>query len=328
MFSIGCFTGCDNKSTGNVSNESTPTADGGSSPDATVKSTFNTTTSPTVTDKTSSATPTNGNGNAPVPNVPNTPAVKQNTPVPTAKSTHTPVTPTPTARITPAPTTPTPTAMITPAPTTPTPTATPTPSHTVVPIKDANAGDYVVLGTYEQDNNISNGKEDIEWLVLERKDNKIFVVSKYALDYQKYHYSWSDDITWESCTLRKWLNNDFFNAAFTDDEKAMIPTVTVSADKNPNYVTHPGNATKDKVFLLSIAEINNYGAIKCPPSAYLRAQRDFTSVNPNVCYWWTRSPGKEESFVANIVGIGFVNYEGDICNSRYYVRPAMWISTN
>ena len=39
-------------------------------------------------------------------------------------------------------------------------------------LKSANIGDYVFFGTYEQDNNNSNGKEDIEWLVLEKKEGK------------------------------------------------------------------------------------------------------------------------------------------------------------
>ena len=30
-------------------------------------------------------------------------------------------------------------------------------------------GDYITFGSYEQDNDISNGKEDIEWLVLDRE---------------------------------------------------------------------------------------------------------------------------------------------------------------
>ncbi len=114
-------------------------------------------------------------------------------------------------------------------------------------LKIAKVGDYVAFGAYEQDNNTSNGKEDIEWLVLEVKDGKALVISKYALDRKPYNASYTD-VTWETCTLRKWLNKEFINAAFSADEKAMIPTVTVPADKNPDYSTNPGNATQDQVF--------------------------------------------------------------------------------
>lgn len=48
-------------------------------------------------------------------------------------------------------------------------------------IKNAEVGDIFKFGSYEQDNDTSNGKEDIEWLVLEVKDGKALLISKYAL---------------------------------------------------------------------------------------------------------------------------------------------------
>lgn len=125
----------------------------------------------------------------------------------------------------------------------------------LLPFKICQVGDYIEFGTYEQDNDASNGKEAIEWLVLETQDDKILILSKYGLDCKAYNVDW-EDITWETCTLRKWLNEEFINEAFTESEKLLIPTVTVSADRNPGYDTNPGNPTKDKVFLLSIDEAN------------------------------------------------------------------------
>ena len=100
----------------------------------------------------------------------------------------------------------------------------------------AAVGDTVFFGSYEQDNETSNGKEDIEWLVLAKENNRLLVVSQYGLDCQQYNTN-ETEVTWENCTLREWLNEDFFHAAFSDREKAMIPTVTVSADKNPDCDT-------------------------------------------------------------------------------------------
>ena len=79
-------------------------------------------------------------------------------------------------------------------------------------LKNSKVGDIVYFGTYEQDNDTSNGKEDIEWLVLAKKGNRILVISDKALDRQPYNSS-RTRVTWETCTLRKWLNNDFINAA-------------------------------------------------------------------------------------------------------------------
>lgn len=194
----------------------------------------------------------------------------------------------------------------------------------------AKPGDTVFLGTYEQDNNTSNGKEDIAWLVLEVKDGKALVVSKYALDCKQYNTS-NTDVTWETCTLRKWLNNDFINAAFSSYEKAMIPTVTVSADKNPDYSANPGNATQDQVFLLSITEANKYfnstGARQCEPTDYAVANGSWESDSGNFCWWWLRSPGVTQDSAVYVYSGGDVIESGnavDIGTSA--VRPAMWIS--
>ena len=75
------------------------------------------------------------------------------------------------------------------------------PQYQIALIAEAEIGSYVFFGSYEQDNDTSNGKEDIEWIVLAKEGNKALVISKYALDCKQYHPSMSD-ITWETCSLR------------------------------------------------------------------------------------------------------------------------------
>jgi len=196
-------------------------------------------------------------------------------------------------------------------------------------LKNSKVGDIVYFGTYEQDNDTSNGKEDIEWLVLAKKGNRILVISDKALDRQPYNSS-RTRVTWETCTLRKWLNNDFINAAFSAEERAKIPTVTVSADKNPSYSTSPGNNTTDKVFLLSITEVNKYfssdSAWQCRGTAYCYAQGAYKAGNGN-CWWWLRSPGYTQSSAANVYDGGDVNEIGNnVFLDNNAVRPAMWIT--
>ena len=204
-------------------------------------------------------------------------------------------------------------------------------------LKSVEVGDTVTFGTYEQDDNISNGKEDIEWLVLAKEENKIFVISDKALDCKLYDTSYTS-VTWETCSLRAWLNNDFFNTAFDAAEKKMIMNTKVSADKNPEYDTDPGNETTDKLFLLSISEVTEYfdddESRKCVPTAYAKARGAYTSnrnktvSGEETCWWWLRSPGDIQSTVA------FINYYGAgykvvIRADRYYEdagRPAMWIT--
>ncbi len=195
-------------------------------------------------------------------------------------------------------------------------------------IKNANIGDYVVFGVYEQDNNIENGKEDIEWLVLDENDGKKLLISKYALDCQKYKTVYSD-VTWETCELRKWLNNDFISSAFSADEMTIIPTVTVSAEKNPTYSTKPGNATRDQVFLLSLTEADKYftsnSTRECKPTAYAVANGASERYNDN-CRWWLRSPGSNRTRATCVNDVGDVFEFGDFVNSaNRAVRPALWI---
>lgn len=195
-------------------------------------------------------------------------------------------------------------------------------------LKNAKVGDYVFFGSFEQDNKTSNGAENIEWLVLEKSDDKILLISKYALACKQYNTEYRNT-TWESCSLRQWLNNDFINVAFSDDEKELIPTVTVSADDNPKYNTNPGNATQDQVFLLSITEANKYfssdSARKCKPTDYAVANGAY--VYSGNCFWWLRSPGLTQTQAAD------VNYRCDvselgcaIIRSNVAVRPALWIN--
>lgn len=196
-------------------------------------------------------------------------------------------------------------------------------------IRDANVGDYITFGSYEQDNRSTNGKEEIEWLVLAKEDNKILVLSKYALEGMPFNISLAD-MTWENCSLRKWLNDTFINNAFSEEEQALIPTVTVSADKNPSYDTNPGNATQDKIFLLSINEVNKYfysnSGRECKPTNYIVGKR--VGLNAGNVTWWLRTSGENQRSVSVIMGhdgavdeFGFnVNVEG------FAVRPALWIA--
>ena len=197
-------------------------------------------------------------------------------------------------------------------------------------IKNIKIGDSYTFGTYEQDNNTSNGKEAIEWTVLDKDGMSLLLVSKQALAWQQYNTSYTD-VTWENCTLRKWLNGTFLNNAFSTEEQAQIQNTTVSADNNPQYSTNPGNATTDKVFLLSINEVEKYfnsnEARKCAPTAYAEAQGVWTSdtyKTPSgaaTCWWWLRSPGSNQDEAAGVYVDGSVGEYGRNVNPRSRCRP-------
>lgn len=188
-------------------------------------------------------------------------------------------------------------------------------------IRNAAVGDKIIFGTYEQDNVTSNGTEEIEWLVLAKENNKILVISDKVLDAKQYNNEIKGNTTWEQCSIRKWLNDSFLNTAFSKEEMALIQSTTVSADKNPQYSTNPGNATTDKVFLLSINEVkkyfNDFHARECALTAYAKAH--------GAALWWLRSPGSPYS-AAFVYPTGALIYNGESVKVSYGgVRPALWI---
>ena len=201
-------------------------------------------------------------------------------------------------------------------------------------------GGSLFFGSYEQDGDESNGKEEIEWIVLEKETDRILVISKSVLDHQPYN-TVCTDVTWSNCSLRQWLNDEFLNAAFTEQEKAAIPVVDVSADENPKYSTDPGSATQDKIFLLSIEEVSRYfssdSARTVHPTVYAKEQGSFVEETTDNSWWWLRSPGKNRSYAASVFVNGVVNYSGYYTITGNFnqgsgvnywggsVRPVLWI---
>lgn len=194
-------------------------------------------------------------------------------------------------------------------------------------------GDYIKFGKYEQDNNTSNGKEDIEWLVLEVQSDRALLISKYIIDGKRYNEKYVD-VTWETSTLRSWLSNTFYNEAFSDYEKKAIKTTSVTNTKNPEFDTDPGKETQDKVFALSIDEAEKYFSSdserECKPTPYAEAQGAFTKntyrYNGNG-YWWLRSPGSAQDYAACVDYDGAIRTDGVyVYNSGFSPRPAIWVN--
>ncbi len=200
-------------------------------------------------------------------------------------------------------------------------------------------GETVYFGSYEQDNDLTNGKEPIEWLVLAKENGKALLISQYGLDCQPYNSTYKD-VTWETCSLRTWLNGTFLKEAFSADEQAMVALTNVSEGitwgTNPGRAD-PGRPTNDKVFLLSETEANGYfvheyASLMCAPTAYAEAQgANFdsgykTASGEYACRWWLRSPGSGQRLAA-CVNYSYADTIGYAVNlSNRAVRPALWIN--
>ena len=121
---------------------------------------------------------------------------------------------------------------------------------------DYRVGDKIQLGTYEQDDNNSNGKEPITWTILDKKGGKVLLLSEKCLDVRPYDTS-EASVTWETSELRAWLNDEFLSAAFDSNEQGYI---VETENKNPKSASgiSGGSDTDDMVFLLSARECESY----------------------------------------------------------------------
>ena len=201
--------------------------------------------------------------------------------------------------------------------------------HPIDIMRMAQIGDTVFFGKYEQDNNTSNGNEAIEWLVLDAKDDRILVISKYILDMKPFD---SDGDSWWDCsTLRSWLNGTFRKEAFSEENQMYIPKVQVSAERNPSHNVDPGKDTQDWIFLLNIQESEQYfdseDSMQCRATPYVDSKSGY------FCYgWWLRSTGKDWDNAAVVFTPSVKSAIDRECADGYYadsdsigVRPAMWI---
>ena len=187
-------------------------------------------------------------------------------------------------------------------------------------MKSLKVGDIFSFGVYSQKMNARNGKEAIQWLVLSKRGNRVLVTSKYALDAKPFHCTNDGGRTWEKCTLRTWLNNDFFNEAFTEQEKAMVPIVELKTDP-------PAKNTEDRVFLLSIQEVTKlFGTDN---ARICRASENAIAHGASIggsCWWWLRSPGLSQDETRCVYAQGSVTTGyGNKSLMTGAVRPAMWI---
>lgn len=190
----------------------------------------------------------------------------------------------------------------------------------------------VLFGSYEQDGDAANGKEPIEWLVLARDGDKALLLSKYALDHQSFmpfYEPVTEPFTWESCSLRQWLNSTFRNAAFSAEEQSRLLTTTVITAPGGRKGSENPFTTEDRVFLLSDTEVYAYFSSEATTvadyTAYALSEDPWAgnATAPAPAIWWLRTTDggnhPDSVYTRGGMGEGARSYEGE------YVRPAIWV---
>lgn len=157
----------------------------------------------------------------------------------------------------------------------------------------------------------------IEWQVLDidAENNCALVVTRDCVAKKPYHQP-GGAITWEDCTLRKWLNQEFYDGLPLEVKSRTVKVVNQNPD-NPYYGTPGGNPTYDRVFLLSQDEAKDY--LKSSSNLVAR----FRGAG---CWWWLRSPGFNAGYAADVDDGGYVYGIGVVVDYVRGVRPALWLS--
>ena len=197
------------------------------------------------------------------------------------------------------------------------------------------SGEYVTFGSYPQTAD-GTDRTPIEWIVLEERDGKKLLISRYGLDVTAFNNDGGS--TWENCSLRAWLNNDFLNAAFTEEEQARIQLTDVdnsAAQGYKEWSTADWNDTQDKIFLLSYAEVEKYfgaehetansnEAAAVIPTEYAKKAGAYMPGGPT-SYWWLRSPGKDKNCPAYVATNGGLYGHLPATEPDACARPSIWV---
>lgn len=194
-----------------------------------------------------------------------------------------------------------------------------------------SVGSIVTFGVYEQDNNLDNGKEPVDWIVLKIDGSQALLISKYCLDARAYNKDFIP-MTWSKCTLRVWLNDTFLNETFSAEEQAKITPVKIVNANNPHYSTYGGEDTTDKIFFLSLAEVYEFfpdqTGRQAQPTEYAKAQGAFVNESNGNTWWWLRSPGVRPIDACGVRADGRVSGYGsrDVNRPSGTIRPVLWVN--
>ena len=188
--------------------------------------------------------------------------------------------------------------------------------------EEIKKGDILTFGVYEQDNDLKNGPEPVEWIVLENKDGIVYVVSRYVLDAKRYS-AVCKEAQWDESIVREWLNGEFYDAAFNDAEKSLIQMTSVTDPSSPSF-----RNTEDRIFLMSFLEVVKFFPLGpsrvCVPTpyAYYNGSSSYAG-DAEATSWWLRTPGASTGYSAGVSDEGDCTNLSHVVTDLRGVRPAM-----
>lgn len=188
--------------------------------------------------------------------------------------------------------------------------------------------DVIINGSkYHKTENNYFKYEPIKWRVLHYENSEAFLLADAILDSQPYH-SENEEIDWEKSSIRAWLNNEFINKAFSNEENKAINTVELINKDNSKYGTQGGKNTSDKLFLLSLSEVDETEESK-EYGFWDKKTRKCKNDNfsEETYFWWLRSPGNSSHDAAGVYYYGWVfGYGYDVQEPAGGIRPALYLN--
>ena len=208
-----------------------------------------------------------------------------------------------------------------------------------ISIQNATVGGTVIMGQFEQDSNTDNGTEPIEWKVLDVQDGKVFLLSDRILTYKVYNkeveghvFEYEEkEFVWESSYIRNWLNTEFYDAAFSEDNKSRVIKTEYKSKGGRHYEPEKVSYTSENVTLLSDEEVRTYlGEGESAEAKDTQFAYDNKGKWAFDGKWYLRSSyegGKSAALrYTHCVDVnGKINWDG-YQDSEFGIRPAMWVS--
>ncbi len=217
------------------------------------------------------------------------------------------------------------------------------------PLQEAAPGDLVIFGTYPR--LLDGTAEPIRWIVLEKSDGALLLLSEEIVDCKRYHSGDGDSksmgekppVSWAGCELRAWLNDAFLHRAFSAaEQRQILPTrCTDNGEGSPD--------TEDRVFLLSEQQLLRFAPLHSQPLrkavgtpfakapkadgcrlyVYNKAEREnYKEVEgepQGLSWWWLRTRGNRSWRVCMVGTLGTVRHYEEAHLHRVGVRPAIRI---
>lgn len=198
-------------------------------------------------------------------------------------------------------------------------------------LQNAELGDVVSFGTWEQDGSTQNGPEPIGWIVLSDDEDRVLLWSEKLLDGARYNET-PGDITWADCTLRSYLNDTFYHTAFSPEDQLLVQNTVVENPDNAASGIDGGEDTEDHVFILSFNELlafstfnPNLSSISGIATRYAASQGVEVHREYRTSSWWLRGPGVSQSTVTYCDMADMPIYTCIADRMGLGVRPAMWV---